>query len=155
MVTRVKDNRSPEFLDLKTAEIHPVSMVLQEDMSLFGQSKVFPLRVFAARYQGMIIGSATLVLQHFPAIEPVLYPVVGVNDDHAPVPLTNRTTGTGFAQGWNEIIERSERTVACYAQLSIRVFGIIQDLVLQPDSRSGVVLFFGNKILHTAIGTVG
>ena len=89
----------------------------------------------------------TLGLDGLPAVEPV-FDVRSADDDAGRIPVADGVDQLAGGRG-DEVVERAFGTISVLAGMSVRVYGVVEDLVLKANGLAG---FFGvDKILDTAV----
>ncbi len=123
-----------QFFYFQIPEGHVVAMVLEKQITLFGQAKAFVILVLGACHQGPVNRPAALILQYFLAIQEMLNGTVWIDHETAHIPFANFLTGVGRLLGRDQIIQRRQGTVAYHTHFGIGVFGVVQHLVFQAEA---------------------
>ena len=140
-----------EFLDFHVLEPHLVAVILKQDTAI-AVAEVGPVLVLAIGHQGIPLLRATLILEQFHAIEPVLHVTV-LDDDGGCVPrcdVKRLVVGDG-----DEVVERPQLAVSLHAQLGIGMTQVVQYLELATYCTALATVHVGiNKVLDAAVGTL-
>lgn len=131
-----------EFANLYVAEGDGKAVILEVDDGVVHVGEVGVDLELAVGDEVAELGGVAVVLEDFDPVEPVL-DVAFIDEDAGGVPLADGVDGFGVvggAGGGDKVVEGGDGAIAVFATLGVRVYVVVEDLVLVADGGAGTFL---------------